>query len=206
MFIKTLNETIINIWPQLVIFVVILSSVRIVSIINNGKKFVFHEEFLNLLSVIYILLLFELLTGAENATGSGFNLVPFGEIFRFKFGSNMFIYTVVGNILLFVPFGYFISRYTKPKKILQIIILSIIASTTIELMQLNIGRTFDIDDIFLNLLGGILGYFIYKSCNSIKAHLPKFLQKDFIYDIISFIILVVIVIYMLHLNGIRWLF
>ena len=201
MFINTLNQTILNIWPQLVIIIVVLTSIRLVSINNSNKKFVFHEEFMNLLFVIYILLLFTLLTGAENASGSGFNFVPFSEIFRYKFGSKLFIYNVLGNVLLFVPYGYFVSRYTKSKKWLQVLY----ASTTIELMQLNLGRTFDIDDILLNVLGGIVGYFLYRTFVTFKDHLPKFLQKDFIYDLISFIILVMIVWYMCKLLGLGWI-
>ena len=37
-----------------------------------------------------------------------------------------------------------------------------IVSLSIECVQLLIGRCFDVDDILLNLVGGILGYFIYR--------------------------------------------
>lgn len=193
MFIKTLDKTILNIWPQLVIVLVLLITVRITAIINSKKKFSFHDECSKLVFAIYILLLFELLTGAENSLGSGVNLVPFSEIFRYKIGSDMFIYTVLGNVLLFIPYGYFISKFANVKNIWQILIVSIITSFTIELLQLQLGRTFDVDDILLNVSGGVLGYLLYKSFNAIKVHLPKFLQKDFIYDVIYFIILVLVV-------------
>ena len=55
MFLETLNKTILNIWPQLTIFIVVLIAVRIVAIRNSSKKFCFHEEFLNLMFIIYIL-------------------------------------------------------------------------------------------------------------------------------------------------------
>jgi glycopeptide antibiotics resistance protein len=200
-FLDTLNKTVLNIWPQLTIFVVVMVAVRIFALKNSSKKISFHEEFLNLLFIVYILLLFELLTGTENNSGSGINLVPFSEILRYQVGSKMFIYNVLGNILLFVPFGYFVTRYIKGKSLYQIFIISFITSLTVEILQVKLGRSFDVDDILLNVIGGVVGYFIYKLLNSIKNHLPKFLQKDFIYNIICLIILVVIVLYLYNLSG-----
>ena len=201
MFLNTLNETVLKIWPELMIFIVVLIAVRIVALKNSSKKFCFHEEFLNLLFIIYILLLFELLTGAENNSGAGVNIVPFSEIFRYSFGSKMFIYNVLGNILLFVPYGYFVTRYTETKSVFQIFIVSLITSFTVEFLQVRLGRSFDVDDIMLNVVGGILGYFVYIALNAIRTHLPKILQKDFIYNILCFIILIAIVLYVLNLSG-----
>ena len=201
MFLKTLNETVLSIWPQLTIFIVVLVCVRILALKNSNKKFSFHEEFLNLLFIIYILLLFELLTGTENSSTSGINIFPFSEIFRYEIGSPMFIYNVLGNILLFVPYGYFVARYAKGKSVFQIFIVSLITSFTVEILQVRLGRSFDIDDIILNVIGGMLGYFFYKLLDVIREHLPKFLQKDFIYDIICFIIFAIIFIYVIYLVG-----
>lgn len=201
MFLNTLNDTILKIWPELTIFIVVLITVRVVSLKNSSKKFSFHEEFLNLLFIVYILLLFELLTGTENSSTSGINIFPFSEIFRYEIGSKMFIYNVLGNILLFIPYGYFVTRYVQGKSVFQILIVSLITSFTVEILQVRLGRSFDVDDIILNVVGGILGYFVYSLLNTIRTHLPKFLQKDFIYDIICFIILGIIAIYILNLTG-----
>ncbi|MBE6158651.1 MAG: VanZ family protein [Firmicutes bacterium] len=201
MFLDTLNKTILNIWPQLTIFIVVLVAVRIFALRNSSKKISFHEEFLNLLFIVYILLLFELLTGTENNSGTGINLVPFSEIFRYPVGSKMFIYNTLGNILLFVPYGYFVTRYINGKSLYQIFIISFITSLTVEILQVKLGRSFDVDDIILNVVGGMIGYFIYVALNAIRTHLPKFLQKDFIYNIICFIILIVIVLYLYNLGG-----
>ena len=201
MFWDTLNNTVLKIWPELTIFIVVLIVVRFVALKNNGKKFVFHEEFQNLLFIIYILLLFELLTGTENSSGIGINLVPFSEIFRYDIGSAMFNYTVLGNILLLAPYGYFVARYIKSKGVYQIFIISLITSFTVEILQVKIGRSFDVDDIILNVIGGILGYFVYVSLKAIKTHLPKFLQKDYVYNIFCLLILIVIAIYIYNLSG-----
>ena len=202
MFLETLNETILKIWPELTIFIVVLIAVRLVALRNSRKKFSFHEEFLNLLFIIYILLLFELLTGTENNSGAGINLIPFSEIFRYEIGSKMFIYNVLGNILLFVPYGYFVTRYTESKSLFQIFLVSLITSFTVEFLQVKLGRSFDVDDIILNVIGGILGYFLYCGLNSIRKHLPKFLQKDFVYDILCAIILAIIIVYIFNLAGV----
>lgn len=202
MFLNTLNETILKIWPELTIFIVVLIVVRAFYLKNSHKKFSFHEEFLNLLFIIYILLLFELLTGTENNSLSGINIIPFSEIFRYEVGSNMFIYNVLGNILLFIPYGYFVARYTESKSLFQIFIICLITSFTVEFLQVKLGRSFDVDDIILNVLGGIVGYFLYSGLNAIRKHLPKFLQKDFIYDILCTIILAVIILYIFNLAGV----
>ena len=52
MFLETLDKTILNIWPQLTIFIVVLVVVRLAAIKNGGKKTTFHFEFLNLLLII----------------------------------------------------------------------------------------------------------------------------------------------------------
>ena len=186
------------------IFIVVICTVRISYIRSTNQKIILHNEIFNLLFIIYVLLLFELLTGTENSYGSGINNIPFKEIMRYEFGSKMFIYNVLGNILIFVPFGYFISRYVKPKKILPIIVDALITSVTVETVQLKIGRSFDIDDIILNIAGAIIGYFVYIAFDAIYKHLPKILQKDFIYDVISLIILTMFILYAANILDLRW--
>lgn len=204
MFNEALRNIVNGAIPMLIIFIVVITTVRISYIRTTNEKVVIHNEILNLLFIIYVLLLFELLTGTENSLGSGINYIPFKEIMRYKFGSKMFIYNVFGNILIFIPFGYFISRYIKPKKVWPIITDALITSITVEAVQLKIGRSFDIDDVMLNILGAILGYFVYIALDAIYKHLPKILRKDFIYDVISLIILVMFILYAANILDLRW--
>lgn len=204
MFNEALRNIVDGAIPMLIIFIVVITTVRISYIRTTNEKVVIHNEILNLLFIIYVLLLFELLTGTENSLGSGINYIPFKEIMRYKFGSKMFIYNVFGNILIFIPFGYFISRYIKPKKVWAIIMDALITSITVETVQLKIGRSFDIDDVMLNILGAILGYFVYIALDAIYKHLPKILRKDFIYDVISLIILVMFILYAANILDLRW--
>ncbi len=204
MFSEAFHNIVNSALPMLIIFIVVICTVRISYIRSTNQKIILHNEIFNLLFIIYVLLLFELLTGTENSYGSGINNIPFKEIMRYEFGSKMFIYNVLGNILIFVPFGYFISRYVKPKKILPIIVDALITSVTVETVQLKIGRSFDIDDIILNIAGAIIGYFVYIAFDAIYKHLPKILQKDFIYDVISLIILTIFILYAANILDLRW--
>ncbi len=204
MFSEAFHSIVNSALPMLIIFIVVICTVRISYIRSTNQKIILHNEIFNLLFIIYVLLLFELLTGTENSYGSGINNIPFKEIMRYEFGSKMFIYNVLGNILIFVPFGYFISRYVKPKKILPIIVDALITSVTVETVQLKIGRSFDIDDIILNIAGAIIGYFVYIAFDAIYKHLPKILQKDFIYDVISLIILTMFILYAANILDLRW--
>ena len=196
-----LTESIDNMWPMLTIFLVVIAVVRVAAIKNNNEKLVFYKEFSNLLFIIYILLLYELLTRAELNTVRGYNLVPFSEMFRYEIGSTSFYLNVVGNIVIFIPFGYLISTYIKPKRILSILIVSVISSATVEFVQLCIGRSFDVDDIILNSLGAIIGFLIYIGLGAIKKHLPGIFKKDIIYNILCFIILIIMVLYLLSRMG-----
>ena len=195
---NTLNETLNSVWPMLTIFLVVIISVRIAYILNNKEKFVFYKEFMTLVFVIYALMLFELVTNRDLG-GSGINLIPFKEIMRYDFNSELFKYNVIGNLVMFMPFGYFVSNYIKANKIYQITILSAIASFTVEFVQLQIGRAFDIDDVILNIIGGICGFLIYICLNAIKKHLPGIFQRDIIYNILC-VIITIAVVYVLFIN------
>lgn len=194
------------IWPMTVIVVTILSSIRIADIIKNHKKIKIYEELIHLCFIIYILSLFYLVTFQDVNYGTN-NFTLFKEIFRYEFGSRLFIKNVLGNILLFVPLGIFITFYTKSKKIFCPLILVILASLTIEFTQGKIGRVFDVDDIVLNIIGGIIGYLFYK----FGKHLPKFTKKTWFLNIISIIMVLVLILYLLCVYGIinvkmGWLF
>lgn len=86
----------------------------------------------------------------------------FKEITRYKLFSKMFFSQVVGNMLIFIPYGMYITYYLDLKYIYLILVLTFITSLTIELIQVKIGRAFDIDDILLNNIGSIIGYFGFK--------------------------------------------
>lgn len=190
-FFEVLNTT----WPTLVIFLTIIILLRVFTILNTSKKFILHEEILLLLFITYILFLFELVT-SRDVYMNGTNLVPFREMFRYPVGSENFNRQVVGNILLFMPFGFFATYYTNIKKISSISFMSILVSLTIEVVQKYIGRSFDVDDIILNVVGGILGFLVYIGLDAIRKKLPSIFQKDGFYNFLSILLVIIICLYL----------
>ncbi len=184
-----------NVWPMLVVFIVAIILLRFFYLQNHRERFCFHKEVSYLVGVIYIWLLFEILTMTELNSTSGVNLVPFSEILRYKIGSKMFNYNVLGNIIMFIPFGYIVSEYVNPKKIWPVIITTLLTSGVIEFVQLKIGRSFDIDDVILNLAGGIIGYLLYIVIHKIQKMLPDFLRSDLVCNIIWIVLIVLFGIY-----------
>ena len=164
---KTIQGVIDMAWPMVIISIVIIVSLRITYLIKNHQKLVLYKELLMLSFIIYILCLFQIVTFQDAVTWSSNNFVPFKEMFRYQIGSRLFIKNVLGNIILFLPFGFFTAYYLDIKKPYLIIILTLIASTSIEFVQMSIGRVFDIDDIMLNTIGGIVGFYLFSILSKI---------------------------------------
>ena len=182
-------------WPTLVIVLTIVVILRVTYIMTSDKrKFCLYEEIFEILFLAYLVLLFQLVT-SQDLPGGGTNLMPFIEILRYDVGTKAFYKQVFGNILLFIPLGYFATSYCKIKGLGTITLVSLLSSITIEVTQHYIGRTFDIDDIILNVVGGIVGFLIYTALNAIRNHMPKFLQRDWFYNLLSVLLLIALVLY-----------
>ena len=192
-----------SIWPMLVIILVILVSLRIVYLFNNKKAIVLYQELLMLVFIIYILCLFHVVTFQDINYGTN-NFIPFKEIFRYDIGTNKFIKNVIGNIIMFMPYGFFASYYLKNRKLSIIIILSLIVSSTIEFVQLYIGRVFDIDDVILNVFGAIIGYIIYIIIDKTGSKLPKFFRSNAFLNILVVLIIIAMIIYGFNINIFSW--
>ena len=70
---------------------------------------------------------------------------------------------LAGNLFMFVPFGALMFVWKgKPVSFLYVTMHSLVLSLMIETIQLftRVG-VFDVDDIMLNTVGGMLGFFIY---------------------------------------------
>ena len=108
-----------------------------------------------------------------------YNLVPFREIrryiqYRHLFGWEYFVVNIYGNILAFVPFGFFLPIVSKSNRSFWTVTLYGFEFTLgIELVQLSFQvGTFDVDDIIMNTLGAILGYILFAL---FKKKLKKFM-------------------------------
>ena len=197
MMLESLSRTIGNVFafslPMVVISCVILTSLRLCYLYKTKTPFVFYQELFTLSFIIYILCLFQVVTFQDTTSIGSNNFVPFQEIFRYSFGSRLFLKNVFGNLLLFLPFGYFVSVYLKSSKPYEIIVLTLIASISIESTQMMIGRVFDVDDILLNLLGGTLGYYFYYYIQKLADLWPKVFRATWFLNLLSIILLGLII-------------
>ena len=181
-------------WPMIIIFTVILSSIRLTYLIIKKEKFILYKELTYLLFVIYLLSLFYIVTFQDDNYGA-FNLIPFKEMFRYNITSKLFIKNIIGNILLFMPFGLFVTAYLDVRHTTQVVILTLISSISIEIVQKIIGRVFYVDDIILNVVGGFLGSVIFIMLDKLRDKLPKALNKDWFMNLIFIIVLLALIVY-----------
>ena len=187
---NTIQDVVNFTWPMVLISVVVLVSFRVCYLIKNKEKLVLYKELLGLSFIIYILCLFQVVTFQDNVSWSTNNFIPFKEMFRYNIGSRLFVKNVLGNMLMFLPYGFFISFYLENKRPKLTLILTLIASFSVELVQMMIGRVFDIDDILLNLLGGYLGYLIYYWLNVFYQKIPNVFKSEVFLNILSVFILI----------------
>ena len=96
-----------------------------------------------------------------------YNLVLFKEINRFyTYGWQITIMNLAGNVAFFMPFGFLLPSMSREKIVnnfVSVTLLTMVFSMLIETAQLvlKVGA-FDVDDIFLNTVGGLLGYIVLK--------------------------------------------
>jgi len=97
------------------------------------------------------------------------NLELFKEIKRFWMYRSLltpeaFITNLVGNVFAFCPFGFLLPVMTEKKRgFIKVVAGSFLFSLIIESCQyiFKVG-VFDVDDLLLNTIGGLIGYMIYK--------------------------------------------
>lgn len=64
---------------------------------------------------------------------------------------------LVCNILMFVPFGFFLPLTTKIKSFLKMVWIAVLTPVCVEVLQLVFGRSFDVDDLICNFIGILAG-------------------------------------------------
>lgn len=71
---------------------------------------------------------------------------------------------LVGNVVIFIPYGLLLPlAWKKGNQLFSFVLSALVFILGVELIQMwtNFGA-FDVDDILLNLLGALLGYFVYR--------------------------------------------
>lgn len=188
-------------WPMILIFTVFVVITRLTYLIVHKQRFILYKELFMFTALLFAMLLFYVVTFQDVNYGTN-NFVPFREIMRYEFGSPLFIKNIIGNIIMFIPFGLFVAYLLKTRKALPTLFITIVTSAIIEYTQLKIGRTFDIDDILLNLVGGFIGYFIYLMFNVFESHLPSFFSTPLFKNILTILILVIT--FIIYINSDLW--
>ena len=93
-------------------------------------------------------------------SGERVNLVPFRTIRAFfhHFIPDVFLVNIVGNIVMFMPWGFgLVLLWKKNQSVGRVLFLCFLITALIETGQLFIGRSVDVDDLILNFAGGCAG-------------------------------------------------
>lgn len=109
--------------------------------------------------------------------GLGINLTPFrtiGVYFELHEGLDHFLVNIMGNIVMFLPWGLGLPLlWRRNQKVWRILLYAAALPLFIETTQLFIGRSVDVDDFLLNFLGGCLGGLLYALLRKWRPRLAR---------------------------------
>lgn len=119
--------------------------------------------------VLYFVLFSDRLGRVEGYSTYRYNLIPFEEIRRFILyreyvSTGAFLLNLFGNLLVFFPIGVLLPLWrTKKTSGLRILVYTFLFTFCIESLQLitKVG-VFDVDDLMMNTLGGLVGWLCYR--------------------------------------------
>lgn len=142
---------------------------------------IFFQVLLYAVFAFYLVLLFLILFRTHYHARS-VNLVPFRGIASYLTGVDFIasqddnyllrafaLENILGNIVIFIPLGVYITLFFKDKRIGKNLVLFLLTSLAVEILQVlfkyGIG---DIDDVILNCIGGAVGILLcrglYRLC------------------------------------------
>jgi len=116
-----------------------------------------------------------------------FNVVPLHTIWSYVFTYNdqvsdwgaVALMNLLANVLLFVPLGFLAPLLRRGKTTLrQVLAIGVATSFTIEAVQFFIGRSADVDDILLNVLGVCIGYLVLAAVRNARLLAPASAAVD----------------------------
>ncbi len=124
--------------------------------------------------ILYFLLISDWYGREGHLAEYTYNLELFKEIKRFwnyreSLGFFIVFSNLVGNVLIFIPLGFIIPVASKYRSFISSTTYSFLLSLFVEVFQLitRVG-SFDVDDLLLNTLGGMLGYVVFILCNVVR--------------------------------------
>ena len=147
---------------------------------NAAKKLIGWIIFIVYIAVTLYFLFFASEMGRSMKEDYAYNLELFKEITRYtnwakesETGFRAMLINVAGNVACFIPFGILLPLNVKrTRNFISVLLSTALFSMIIESVQLitRLG-SFDVDDILLNTIGGVLGYIcyvIFLKCKGIK--------------------------------------
>ena len=160
----------------------IYAAIRYAVIKKQSRTVIWSSEIMRLLLVCYLTGLINLIlvpnnlwtyiwfylrngySGCEFAPlfSGSFNFVPtFLKVHTGEFTIGRWVRTMLeGNLVMFVPMGFFLPLVSKKIKARNIWWLAILIPFFVEILQPVIGRSFDVDDVLMNFAGIIVGYLV----------------------------------------------
>lgn len=137
---------------------------------------------------IFLLYMMFFGSGREASDVSYIQMEPFMTIQKFftdtKINNEDFLVNIIGNIFVFSPFGWLGLCLKKFNKFIPTSFYFLLIITSVETLQYITGRGIaDIDDIFLNTFGMLIGFFLFKYATwkniaNIRFHFQLFEEKS----------------------------
>lgn len=157
-----------DMFPYILISIPIIIIVRFI-IYKKENKFNLKREILLLIFIIYMVGL--LSQALKMGNKHEINIIPFKIIYdsyKELLDGNIYylLISFLANIIIFIPIGILLPiLYNLKDK--HIILIGFCISLFIEITQLFLNRTTDIDDLILNTLGVIIGLIISKKIKKV---------------------------------------
>lgn len=104
------------------------------------------------------------------------NLMPFSQMDG--------LFNIIGNIVMFLPFGFFASLLWRKRSGKRALALGLGITCGIECWQIFLGRIFDTDDIILNTLGVFCGYLLWTLLRKLA---PQFTRRFHVMEILELV-------------------
>ena len=184
-YIKDMLPSMAMALPFIILFRVFYHKIR-----KSKKLYMFHEIgvilFLLFMTAVFSqTILTFLYTGpAVNRSFATVNLVPFNvfqetyyAVTELHFWQPLFI-NFLGNICIFIPIGFMVPLlWSRFNRLWKVALIGFSISLFIETTQLTQARSSDIDDLWLNTVGSMLGYGSYYFINKYLPHIGRACKK-----------------------------
>ncbi len=181
---------IVNMWPYMVMALIVWTFCRAILIRVKTLEFNPYREAAMLIYVVFVVGLLsqavlpkitfstegiKIFFGGAHRT----NLIPFNFVYEVYYETfvngniSYLLINILGNIIMFIPIGILIPLIWKtPSK--ATVLCGFGCSAFIEITQIFLPRSTDVDDLLLNTLGTFIGWMIFYT---IRQKAPGLIRK-----------------------------